>query len=281
MPTGRLSALLGRGAAAEQERDAALRCAAKLERELDKTRRALGKLPREETVALDYPGAAIRLRGEPGRTRKRALATRKEPFTVSWLESLPKGAVLYDVGANVGAYSLIAALRPQGALRVVSIEPGFASFAALCGNLVLNGTREAVVPLPVTLGDRDALGAFGYSDLAAGAALHAGGIPATEPVAWTQPVLVQRLDGLVDRFGLPAPEHLKLDVDGAELAVLRGAGALLARPELGSVLVEVEAELAQEIEALLRGHGLAVAERYREAGTGEGRRAAYVLFRRP
>src|SRR4051794_19540475 len=94
-----------------------------LQRRVEKLERALAKAQRNSpsrTVALDYEPASIELVGATKQERKRRNSVRKEPFTVKWIESLPTDTVLYDIGANVGAYSLIGALRPQGPLQVVA-----------------------------------------------------------------------------------------------------------------------------------------------------------------
>src|SRR6185437_127183 len=116
---------------------------------------------------LDYDGAQL-LVGVTSRTEilSRLRPVAKEPWTVRWLEtSLREGDVLYDVGANVGAYSLIGAALGR-ASRIVAIEPGYATYAALCDNVRLNGLEETVIPLPLLLGDETRLVTLGYRDVA-------------------------------------------------------------------------------------------------------------------
>jgi FkbM family methyltransferase len=250
-----------------------------LQRRVAKLERALSKAERESanaTVLLDYDAATVRLVGSTKQARKRRYSVRKEPFTVEWIESLPTDAVLYDIGANVGAYSLIGALRRRGPLRVIAFEPGFATFDALCRNIVLNDVAEHVVPLPVTLGARTEFGSFSYRELAAGAALH-GGIARTAASSYTQPVLIFRLDELVDRFALPAPNHIKLDVDGAEPDVLQGARGLLGASTLETILVELSGAETETFDELLAGHGLERRETYR---TEKARKLWYALYGR-
>lgn len=127
---------------------------------------------RLEVGRLDYEAAEICLRLESRASVSRLNACTKEPWTVAWIErSLTAGGVFYDVGANVGAYALVAAStrRPD---RVVALEPAYGSFALLCENVILNGLDETVVPLPVALGSSTRLGTFNYRDLDAGAAMH-------------------------------------------------------------------------------------------------------------
>jgi FkbM family methyltransferase len=213
---------------------------------------------------IDYEGAEILIgvtsRAEiMSRLRPRA----KEPWTVQWIEeSMRAGDVLYDVGANIGSYTLIAAAQPAERLRVVAVEPGYASYAALCDNVALNGFGDTVTPLPVVLSDRTGLADLSYRSVEPGAAEH---LPEPDgPAAYRQPVLSFRLDDLVSQIGLPAPTLLKIDVDGAEAPVLAGAPLTLASPGLRSVLVEVRRDLTEEVVRLLDEAGLAVRTRVEE-----------------
>jgi FkbM family methyltransferase len=221
-------------------------------------------LLRRGSAALDYRGARIRI----GTTTKAIVHSRlrpvtKEPWTVRWLErNVRDGDVLYDIGANVGAYSLIAASLGRTGLRVVAIEPGYANYASLCGNIVLNALGETVTALPVVLAEQDRLGFFSYTDVSAGAALHSAGPSASS--TYRQPVLVYGLDSLIATFGLPAPTLVKLDVDGGEAAVLAGARATLRRTELRSLIVEVETDATDAVLAELAAAGFVATDRIDE-----------------
>jgi len=164
--------------------------------------------------------------------------------------------VLYDIGANVGAFSLIAALD-RGA-SVVAFEPGYATFARLCENIQLNGCADAIVPIPLPLGEETGLTTFFYRSLEPGQSRHALGAGADTPAPSTpyaQPMCVTTLDRAVADFKLPAPHHLKTDVDGAEAAVLEGAAELLVRRR-PNVVVEVHSKaLERRCGALLVAHG--------------------------
>ena len=68
---------------------------------------------------LDFPDADVFLRITSKAERMRLRACAKEPFTVEWLrEHVGAGDVLFDIGANIGVYSLIAAKKPGGGARV-------------------------------------------------------------------------------------------------------------------------------------------------------------------
>lgn len=186
----------------------------------------------------------------------------KEPDTVEWVETFLKdGDVLFDVGANVGAYSLVAAKFHAGRVRVYAFEPAFANYVQLCKNVILNDCQRAVVPLPLALSDRTTVDTFNYRDLIPGSALHTFGEAVGDDgeafrPEFNQHVLSYRVDDLVRQFPVPAPDHLKIDVDGLEAKVLDGARETLAAGRVRSIIVELrEDRNGPEIERQLAAAG--------------------------
>lgn len=152
----------------------------------------------------------------------RSKSAAKEPETVAWIDTIPEGGVLFDIGANVGMYSLYAGKRK---LRVVAIEPHPASYASLCRNIQLNFLEPYVLPLSVAVSTCSAFMPLQYSNWQAGAAFHKN-----HP-------LQARLDSIVRTIRL-TPTHLKIDVDGSELDVLQGATKTLESVQ--SIMIEIE-----------------------------------------
>ena len=239
------------------------------------------------TVALDYPRHHIRLLASSRMEREwRARSCAKEPWTVAWLEaSMPDGGVLYDIGANVGAFSLVAAKIGGPGTTVVAFEPGYASFARLCDNIVLNACQDLIVPVPLALGETTGLATFRYNTLHPGQSRHrfvehawmrAG---ADQTARYNQPILSMTLDVLVEQFGMPPPRHIKLDVDGAELSVLRGAARALASPGLVSILIEIDDRLSGAVTELLTENGFRLDERHKRVHE-EATQVWYGVFRR-
>lgn len=173
---------------------------------------------------------------------------RDEPETVAWIESLPDDAVLWDIGANIGLYTLFAAKR---GLRVLAFEPSAQSFAAMLRSAEANGLDRAIEGFCLALGEGQGIARLEMASSEAGHSMHsiAGG-----GARFSQAVPLLSVDALVAGFGARPPTHIKLDVDGIEPAILRGASGALART-VREVLVEIEGEAAQEIPGFLNALG--------------------------
>jgi len=232
---------------------------------------------------LDYDRADILMRVTTKGELVRLRGCAKEPFTIEWIHSRIRGGdVLYDIGANVGVYSLVAAKQPGGGARVIAFEANYATVDSLCANIVLNDLGAQITPLPIALSDATAMNVFSLRDLNAGSARHALGYgpPEDGPTLYQQPVLMFTLDDVIEMFGLPQPNHIKLDVDGGELAVLRGASRTLASSSLHSMLIEVSSTQSGAVSDLLERHGLRLDSKVTVTNKAGDQAVWYGLFAR-
>ena len=201
---------------------------------------------------MDYDRKAIFLSVESEfEYRIRLNSCKKEPDTIEWIENFIKsGDVIYDVGANCGAYSLVASKFFDGKVKVYAFEPAYLNFNQLCKNLVINDLLESVVPLPVALSDTTSIATFNLQNLVPGGAIHALGEPIDNegneftPAA-QQAVLSYRADDLISQFKLEKPHHIKIDVDGAELSILNGMEETFNGTSIRSVLIELNVAQGQ------------------------------------
>src|SRR5581483_11849042 len=123
--------------------------------------------------SLDYAAHRILLLASSAEIGVRLRSVEKEPFTVEWIEqSLRPGDVFYDIGANVGSYSLIAAKTTGNRARIYAFEPAPASFLDLTRNFEMNACAECVVSLPVALWSENQILSLSSSLPVAGAAGH-------------------------------------------------------------------------------------------------------------
>lgn len=207
---------------------------------------------------LDCTAYEVKLYADSSLERDtRAKSCAKEPMTVRWIQSeLRSDDVLYDVGANVGPYSLIAAKAGAGAATVYAIEPGFQNFHQLCRNILLNGVEDCIVPLPIALCERTRLDRFHYHSLDVGGALHSFSRAidykgeSFEPRASFGSLGIS-LDDFVRIPGVVPPTLLKIDVDGLEVDVLRGGRDVLRNEGLRSMVIEINEDLEEEASTIL------------------------------
>jgi len=166
----------------------------------------------------------------------------KEPETLAWIDTFSQGDLFYDVGANVGVFSLYAALH-RGC-QVYAFEPEAKNYACLNKNIYLNKLGRRVRALNVALHDRTTIQFLNLHDLASGSALHSVGEPIDssgkrfEP-KFEQAVLAFSLDDFIQTLGAPVPQHVKIDVDGNELKIIEGALQTLSDPRCRSVQIEI------------------------------------------
>ncbi len=174
--------------------------------------------------------------------------TSKEPHTLTWLESMPEGGPLLDVGANVGMYTVFAAVVRRAA--VYAFEPESQNFGILCRNIVLNGLAERVTAWSAALSDEQKFSKIFLSAFDAGGSCHAFGEPLnafleTGAFPFAQGAYSTTIDALVASGAIPVPAYIKIDVDGIEHKVVAGALSTLQNPAVTSVLIEINTHLAE------------------------------------
>jgi FkbM family methyltransferase len=209
----------------------------------------------------------------------------KEPETIEWLEqTLRDGDCLYDVGANIGLYTLFAlALRPT--VSAVAFEPDPVNFHRLCRNLLANGFQPRGLAFPIALSDRVGLGQFCSSRFVAGGSEHwvAPDMSCDRPAELTTGCAVLDLDTFIAQARGVArpPTHLKIDVDGIESRVLSGAAATLVGPTLRHVIVEGRRASVEHVAPLFERAGLRHVRSTRQALDVGEQQLGRHLFARP
>jgi FkbM family methyltransferase len=199
-----------------------------------------------QSISIVRDGAELQLTTVNALTTWRArTAVDKEPGTLAWIDEMSSGDVLVDIGANVGLYGLYAA-RFRG-VRVFAFEPESQNFALLNTNIHRNKLQDAVLAYCLALSDETRFDSLYLSTFEAGAACHTFGEslrPDGAPMAagFRQGCFATTLDALVQSGAVPVPRHIKIDVDGIEHKVIRGAAATLADRRVASVLVEINAK---------------------------------------
>jgi FkbM family methyltransferase len=190
-----------------------------------------------------------------------------EDFPFAMLRHLVRpGDVVYDCGANLGLYCRHLA-GTLGAGRVVAFEPSADNRRLLMENLALGNIADRVTVLPMALSDEDGMADFQVDDMQSASGTLSkvtGGAPSVGRrnlglAPLTEQVLCRRLDTVVAEERLPPPDVIKIDVEGAEGLLLRGAAGLL-RDRGPRLLVELHgAGMARDVVTLLHDLGYACA----------------------
>lgn len=144
---------------------------------------------------------------------------------------LRAGDVVWDVGANGGFYSIMAA-RENAKIKVFAFEPSPTNRRRLEANV---RDLPNITILPYALSATDSQVILSQSDDPEGVTSTIVSRKGTANIE----VTARRGDSIVERGEVPPPNVIKVDVEGAEADVLRGLLQTARRPTLRSVIVEV------------------------------------------
>lgn len=184
----------------------------------------------------------------------------KEPETLEWIDAMPKGSVLWDVGANVGLYTVYAAKKRM--CQVWAFEPSVFNLELLARNIFLNDLTKQVCIVPMALSDKLASSQLRMTTTDWGGALSTF----DKTFGWDGKSIRQvfefqtlglSMNDAFERLCIPKPEYLKMDVDGIEHLILSGGANILK--SVREVLIEVNddfTEQASQINKLLTESGL-------------------------
>lgn len=230
---------------------------------------------RVRTKWLDMEFASVDVRGQrmrfatTGSSSKKRLRTllSKEPITLAWIDTFAEGETLDDIGANVGMYTIYAAVMRKAFVH--AFEPEALNYAELNKNIYLNDLHRHVLGYCLALSDVDKLDRLLLSDFGLGISYHdfqenswkedkkfAHDWHVSRDNRRVQGCVGHRLDTLL-ADGLPAPHHIKIDVDGLEHRVVEGMIETLANPGLKTVLIEINFDDPRN---------LAIVDRFTELG---------------
>ena len=210
----------------------------------------------EPFISLDFPQGALKFFVPNQICVWRVLTLfSKEPDTISWINGFQENEVFFDVGANIGLYSLWAAFRAKS--QVFSFEPEAENYNILNQNLRANDLTQrcSAYCMGVASGDEvtyldtrlETGGASGHQvrDKAQTNRYQVG--PTKR-----QGIITRSLDQLVYDDGLPCPSHIKIDVDGIEPQIIHGARKLLEDKRVKEILIELLLTDPTHVETMAR-----------------------------
>jgi FkbM family methyltransferase len=219
----------------------------------------------------------------------------KEPGTVEWIDkNVQPGEVFYDIGANIGVFTILAAVRAGENGRVYAFEPHGANFASLIDNITTNDLQGIVSPNNFALHNQEGFfpfvyksGDVGTSDSQLTAHQNADGDQKTRLISELK--YATTIDRLIEAGEIQPPHHIKIDVDGNEILILEGMKGLLSgthRPV--SIQVEMNDPHKIQIAKLLQEHQYQLVQKHftksqarkKEAGCDPETLGYNAIFRR-
>lgn len=171
----------------------------------------------------------------------------KEPETLDWIDSIPDGAVLWDIGANVGLYSCYAAKSRK--CRVYAFEPSVFNLELLARNIYLNDLVDQITIIPLPLSNSLKVSTLNMTSIDWGGALSTfgenygdDGKPLDKAFVFS--TVGMSIEQAVSLLKIPQPTHIKMDVDGLEHLILEGGGSVLK--QISELAIEVNEDFAEQ-----------------------------------
>jgi FkbM family methyltransferase len=168
----------------------------------------------------------------------------KEVETLDWIDrSFRNGDTLFDIGANIGQYSIYTALRHPG-VHVVAFEPEYSNAHLLRDNITRNGLDDRIDIYSLALSNHCGLSRLHLQDLTPGAALLTESRDTLQTTRTNHKVIAREgiyamtLDAFCSEAGL-TPQCMKIDVDGTEVEILGGGAKTLSLSSLRTLLIEM------------------------------------------
>jgi FkbM family methyltransferase len=183
----------------------------------------------------------------------------KEPETIRWINSMPAKSVFWDIGANIGTFSIYAA---KNGIDVVAIEPSFFNIEILNRNVISNQVSQKVTIIPIGVGNATSKQNFylsakqltwGGAHNSLGINVGFDGMPLNEPIILKS--LSFSVDDLVQIFFQASPNYLKIDVLKGSIQTLNTVDSILIevdtdfenqREEINQILIKYNFELKEE-----------------------------------
>jgi FkbM family methyltransferase len=215
-------------------------------------RRLARSLMRDDVTIARGEGAGLRFNAA-GSAPSFALGTSERAVQSALCAALARGDVVYDIGANVGFITLLAASRVGPSGHVYAFEPHPSNVIALRRNIARNRFENVtVVPAAVT-------GRSGPVALAVASEPFWNRLSRLPPRTGDRPAITVAgscVDDLVAAGDVALPDVVKIDVEGAEVEVLRGMATTIAS-SLPTIICELHGT-ATEVRSLLERSGFDV-----------------------
>lgn len=166
----------------------------------------------------------------------------REPDTIAWIESFEENSCFWDIGSCVGQFSIFSSKFKNS--DVVSFEPSTSNLRILSRNVFLNDLQDKIKIMPILLNDKNGFNLFGENKFIEGSALNSVFDDNCEKNKFENQYKIFgfSINTLIQDNYLKIPNYIKIDVDGVEYKILKGADKVLSSGDLKSILIEVDTD---------------------------------------
>ena len=181
----------------------------------------------------------------------------KEPETISWINEFKDRSIFWDIGANVGLYSIYAASKRER-IKVFSFEPSSSNLRTLSRNISINNLQNKINIVPFALSkNKNKFLLLKESSFNEGGALNSFGVNYNFSGKKffsknSYNTFGTSLDNLIKLKILKVPNYIKIDVDGIEDLILAGAKNLLLNKKIKSILIEINDKFKVQKKEILK-----------------------------
>lgn len=177
----------------------------------------------------------------------------KEPETLEWIDGFEKDDVLWDIGANMGLYTIYAATHGT---RVLAFEPSAANFYVLNLSIFKSNLSNIATAYCLAFNDIESTSELMMQNFDFGGALSSFGTTIGYDGKKFTPKIKQgmigySIDGYISSFNPLFPNHIKIDVDGIEDKIISGGRNTLLDSRLRSISIELDAERPEYTNAVV------------------------------
>ena len=175
----------------------------------------------------------------------------KEPETLNWVENFKSQnsnkIIFWDIGANIGLYSIYAAVKFKD-IEIIAFEPSTSNTRTLSRNISINNLEGKINIFPLALSDKEnIISYFNETRFAEGGSMsnftsntdYKGEILRENEIKNKYNIFGTSIDSLIQNNILRVPNYIKIDVDGIEHLILKGAKNLLNNNNLKELSIEM------------------------------------------
>jgi|TARA_B110000971_G_C20040176_1_gene517732 FkbM family methyltransferase len=197
----------------------------------------------------------------------------KEPETIDWINKFETNKIFWDIGANIGLYSLYASINSNS--KVFSFEPSVFNLELLTRNINLNSQNKNISLIPLCLSHDNSISEFYCTSLEKSGALSSfkeeidqNGNKLNSLFSYN--TVGMSADDLIKIYSLKLPDYIKIDVDGHEHMILKGASNALKNCK--SILIELSDSFKDQkfiSNELLISHGFTLTNKFYKSDSNQ------------